>query len=166
MSINTYISDKRKRQCEKLIEISENIIQQAFSKYKSEELGTTWTGGKDSGLTLWIIRQYCMKKNFPLPRTMIIGEGDEFEEIESFVQEYTKSWGVQLEWCRNEDVLKAAGHKLGRSIDVHALNDRNKQELAKIGFEESTFPFEAQPNYSHRKNKLRLSNRPRRTKRR
>jgi len=52
----------------------------------STGLGITWTGGKDSGLTLWIIRQVCREEGVPIPRTIILGEGDEFAEIEEFVE--------------------------------------------------------------------------------
>jgi len=90
MAIGKEISEKRKRQCAKLVEISKDIVRQAFDKFRYEELGITWTGGKDSGLGLWIIRQVFQEKGLPLPKTMIIGEGDEFEEIEQFVEKIKK----------------------------------------------------------------------------
>ncbi len=72
MPVDKEISEKRKRQCLKLVEISKEIVRQAFDQFRKEELGITWTGGKDSGLTLWIIRQVCLERGIPLPRTMII----------------------------------------------------------------------------------------------
>lgn len=144
MALDKAISEKRKRQCAKLVEISKDIVRQAFDKFKHEELGITWTGGKDSGLTLWIIRQVCQEKNLPLPKTMIIGEGDEFEEIEHFVERIKQEWHVPLEICRNEDVLKAANYQLNAMVKTKDLNDRNRQELKRIGFEEEEFPFEAE----------------------
>jgi len=144
MTFDRVISEKRKRQCAKLVEISKEIVRQAFDKFKPEELGVTWTGGKDSGLTLWIIRQVFQEKNIPLPKTMIIGEGDEFEEIEQFVERMQKEWKVPLEVCRNEDVLKAADYQLNALVRVKDLNERNREELKRIGFEEDEFPFEAE----------------------
>ena len=144
MGIERDISEKRKRQCAKLVEISKEIVREAFEKFKPQELGITWTGGKDSGLTLWIIRQICQEKSISLPKTMIIGEGDEFEEIEEFIETYTKEWEVPLEWCRNEDVLKASGHILGAVVNVKDLNNRNQAELDRIGFSDESFPFEAE----------------------
>lgn len=138
------ISEKRKRQCLKWVEISKGIVRQAFERFKPEELGITWTGGKDSTLTLWIIRQVCEEKKLPLPKTMIIGEGDEFLEIEEFVERIKKEWNVPLEVCRNEDVLKAAHYKLNAAVKVRDLNDRNRAELERIGFDEEEFPFEAE----------------------
>ena len=144
MVLSRKISEKRERQCAKLIEISKDIIRQAFDRFKPEDLGITWTGGKDSGLTLWIIRQVCLEKGVPLPKTMIIGEGDEFEEIEQFVEKIKKEWDVPLEVCRNEDVLKAANDTLNAFVKVEELNERNRAELKRIGFDEEEFPFEAE----------------------
>lgn len=151
MTIDKVISEKRKRQCAKLIELSKNVVNEAFEKFNAEELGLTWTGGKDSGLTLWIIREVCKEKGIRIPQTMIIGEGDEFEEIEEFVKKYSKEWEVPLEWCRNENVLKAANCTLGNPVRVKSLNERNQAELKRIDFDEEEFPFEAE---SHAGNHL------------
>lgn len=144
MSVDLMISQKRKRQCAKLVEMSKEIVKQAFDRFKPEELGITWTGGKDSGLCLWIIRQFCQERGFPLPKTLIIGEGDEFEEIEAFVMQIQEAWSVPLEICRNEDVLRAAGYQLHALVKVKDLNERNRAELKRIGFEDDEFPFEAE----------------------
>ena len=138
------ISEKRKRQCSKLVEISKDIVRQAFNRFKAEDLGITWTGGKDSTLALWIIRQVCQEKGIPIPKSMIIGEGDEFWEIEAFVGKIKKEWDVSLEICRNEDVLKAANYTLSEIVSVTDLNERNKAELKRIGYEDDEFPFEAE----------------------
>ena len=144
MVLEKKISEKRKRQCQKLIEISKDVVRQAFAKFKHEELGVTWTGGKDSGLTLWIIRQVCQENSIDLPKAMIIGEGDEFEEIETFVDRVKREWNVSLELCRNDDVLKAANYALNTTVKVNKLNERNRAELERIGFDQETFPFEAE----------------------
>jgi phosphoadenosine phosphosulfate reductase len=144
MAIDLNISEKRKRQCSKLVEISKDIVRQALDRVRHEELGITWTGGKDSGLGLWIIRQVCQEKGIPLPKAMIIGEGDEFEEIEEFVERIKKDWNVPLEVCRNEDVLKAANYKLNSPVKVKNLSERNKAELKRINFDGEEFPFEAE----------------------
>lgn len=144
MPLNKKISEKRKRQCIKLVEISKGIIRQALNKFRNEELGITWTGGKDSTLTLWIIRQICEERGISIPKTMIIGEGDEFQEIEQFVERIKTEWNVPLEICRNEDILKAANYTLHTLVKVKDLNERNQAELKRIGFEEDEFIFEAE----------------------
>jgi phosphoadenosine phosphosulfate reductase len=144
VSINKEISEKRKRQCAKLLDISKGVVNDVFEKFPHEAIGLTWTGGKDSGLTLWVVRQVCRDKDIALPQTMIIGEGDEFEEIETFVQQYATEWDIPLEICRNEDVLNAADNTLYASVSVKDLNQRNQAELQRIGFLEENFPFEAE----------------------
>ncbi|MBW1997768.1 MAG: phosphoadenosine phosphosulfate reductase family protein [Deltaproteobacteria bacterium] len=144
MILSRTVSEKRKRQCEKLVEISKAIVNEALDRFKHEELGITWTGGKDSGLTLWIIRQVCLERGIAIPKTLCIGEGDEFEEIEGFIDEVRSDWGVPLEICRNEDVLKAANYRLNTIVRVKDLNDRNRAELRRIGFDGEEFPFEAE----------------------
>ena len=138
------VPDKRKRQCAKLCELSKDVIRETFNKFRAEEIGITWTGGKDSGLVLWLIKAVCEEKNIPIPKTMIIGEGDEFDEIETFVEQYKKEWSVHLEMCRNEDVLKAANYTLEAPVKVASLNERNQKELKRIEFEDDEFPFEAE----------------------
>jgi len=64
------------------------VIREVFTKFKPEELAITWTGGKDSTLTLWIIRQVCEEDNRPLPTVFTISEHDVFTEIEDFMKEY------------------------------------------------------------------------------
>jgi phosphoadenosine phosphosulfate reductase len=144
MAIDKQISEKRKRQCAKLVELSKDVVRQAFDRFKHAELGITWTGGKDSGLGLWIIRQVCQEKKVPLPKAMIIGEGDEFEEIEAFVDRIKKEWQVPLEVCRNEDVLKAAKFTVGAPVKVKDLSARNRAELKRLEFDGEEFPFEAE----------------------
>jgi len=144
MTMEREISEKRKRQCAKLVEISKAIVKQSFEKFRHEELGITWTGGKDSGLCFWIIRQVCQERGIPIPKTMIIGEGDEFKEIEQFVEGISKEWNVPLEVCRNEDVLKAANFRLNAPVKVKDLSERNQAELKRIGFDDEEFPFEAE----------------------
>jgi phosphoadenosine phosphosulfate reductase len=135
--------DKAKR-CAELVEKSKEVIRQTFQRFKPEELAITWTGGKDSTTTLWIIRQVCLEDKIKLPRVMTIDEYDSFPEIHDFMNTWAREWQLDLEWCRNDDVIKAAGGKIGAPVRVKDLNERNQAELKRIGFEEDTFPFEAE----------------------
>ena len=128
----------------KKIQDAHNIINQAFDKFNPEQIAITWTGGKDSTLALWLIRQVCEDRGIALPGCMIIDEGDPFVEIESFVDQYKAAWGINLVVCRNEDVIAAAGGKLGAFVKVADLNARNRAEIERIGYEEDEFPFEAE----------------------
>jgi len=135
--------DKVKR-CAELVEKSKEVVREVFKKFSTNELAITWTGGKDSTTTLWIIRKVCQEDNIKLPKVMTIDEFDSFQEIHDFINKYTKEWNLDIEWCRNDDVIKAAGGKLNATVKVKDLNERNRAELKRIGFEEEAFPFEAE----------------------
>jgi len=136
-------SDKEKR-CIEAVDKSKEVIRDAFKQYKVADMAITWTGGKDSGLVLWIIRQVCQEDNIKLPKVMTIDEFDVFQEIHDFMEKYAKEWNLDLEWCRNDDVIKAAGGELMATVKVADLNERNQAELKRINFEEDSFPFEAE----------------------
>lgn len=128
----------------KKIEDSKKVIREAFSKFKPKELAITWTGGKDSTLGLWLIRQVCQEDETSLPIVFTIDEFDTFDEIEAFIDKYKKEWNLNLVVCRNDDVIKAAAGVLASMVQVNDLNERNRQEVVRIGYEEDEFPFEAE----------------------
>jgi len=132
------------KECAELVEKSKEVVRETFKKFKIEDLAITWTGGKDSGLGLWIIRQVCQEDGIKIPKVMTIDEFDIFQEVHDFMEKYAKEWNLDLEWCRNDDLIKAAGGKLNATVKVKDLSERNQAELKRIGFEEETFPFEAE----------------------
>ena len=138
------IDESRVEELKGKIEKSKEIFEQAYDRFDAKDMRLIWSGGKDSTLVLWICRQFCQENNLPIPRAFTIDEGDAFEEIDDFLKKYSKQWNVELDWGRNEDVLKAAGHKLNAEVKVADLNERNKAEIKRIGFELDKFPFEAE----------------------
>ena len=71
--------------CNAVIQDSKEVVSEAFDTFEVEELAIAWTGGKDSTLTLWIVRQVCQERSIKVPRCMLIDEGDTFKGIEDFV---------------------------------------------------------------------------------
>lgn len=138
------VDEKRKAVLAKKIDDSKKVIHEAFDRFPPEELAIAWTGGKDSTLTLWIIRQACQERGFKAPKCLVIDEGDTFGEIEDFVEQVKKEWDLDVEVSKNEDVLKAAGYRLVALVKVADLNERNRAEIQRIGYEEDEFPFEAE----------------------
>jgi len=136
-------TEKEKR-CAEAVAKSKEVVREAFKDFKVEDMAITWTGGKDSGLVLWIMREVCKEDKVKLPKVMTISEFDVFEEIDEFIKEYEKKWDLDLEWCSNDDVIKAAGSKLMNIVKVSDLNERNQAELKRIDYKEDTFPFEAE----------------------
>ncbi|MFC1912328.1 phosphoadenosine phosphosulfate reductase family protein [Chloroflexota bacterium] len=134
----------KEKECAELVDKSKEVIRDTFKKFKVDDLAITWTGGKDSTLGLWIIRQVCQEDGIKLPKVMTIDEFDVFQEIHDFMEKYAKEWGLDLEWCRNDDLVKAAGGKLNAPVQAKDLNERNQAELKRIEFEGDAFPFEAE----------------------
>lgn len=127
-----------------LVQKSKDVVREVFTKFDPADTGITWTGGKDSTLNLWIIRQVCVEDNIDLPRVMTIDEGDAFPEITDFLINISKKWHIDLEWLCNFDVLKAAMSHLNNTVMVKDLNERNRAELKRIGSEAASFTFEAE----------------------
>jgi phosphoadenosine phosphosulfate reductase len=138
------LDEKRIKELNDKIGKSKEIFKQAFERFKPEETRLIWSGGKDSTLTLWICRQYCREKGLDMPGAFTIDEGDAFEEIDDFLRRYSREWSVALDWGRNDDVLEAAGGELNADVRVSDLNERNRAEIKRIGFELEMFPFEAE----------------------
>lgn len=138
------VDEKRKAVLARKIGDSKKVVHEAFDRFAPGELAIAWTGGKDSTLTLWIIRQVCHERGLKVPKCLVIDEGDTFREIEAFVEQVRKEWDLDVDVSKNEDVLKAAGYRLGTLVKVVDLNDRNRAEIERIGYEEDEFPFEAE----------------------
>ncbi len=136
-------NEKIKR-CQELVEKSKEIVRESFKKFTPDELAITWTGGKDSTTTLWIIRQVCQEDNMQVPKVMTIDEGDPFPEIHDFLNHWTKEWKLDLEWYINQDVIDAAKRNPDSVVKVKDLNERNQAEIKRIGYDQEIFPFEAE----------------------
>ncbi len=128
----------------KKVEDSKKVIREAFDRFEPQDMAITWTGGKDSGLDLWLIRQVCAEDGLEMPVVFSIDEYDHFDEIEAFIARYAREWGLNHVTVINDDVVRAAGGKLGAMVKVAELDERNRKEIERIGFEEDEFPFEAE----------------------
>ena len=123
------------------IEKSKEIIREALIKFPDNELCLAWTGGKDSTTMLWLYREVCNNSCLQIPRTMFIDEGHVFEEIIELVNKVKDKWGVEVSIIKNRDVSDKAKF-VGDTIRVDDLNERNRKEIERIGFNEDTFLFE------------------------
>jgi len=131
---------KRQDIDQKIIE-SKKVIHTALEKFGSKRLAIAWTGGKDSTLMLWLYRQACNELSIPIPRCMFIDEGDLFEEIVDFANKVKGEWDLPVVVVKNTDVSSKA-KAIGDMIRVQDLNERNRQEIARLDFHEEGFPFE------------------------
>jgi phosphoadenosine phosphosulfate reductase len=121
---------------------AKKVIEAAFEQYPIERLAIAWTGGKDSTLVLFLICQVCQEKGLPLPTCFCIDEGDMFDEIRDFLKTVSAEWGVTYTILHNDDVSRAAGGVLGSTVKVADLNERNRREIARLGYEDDEFAYE------------------------
>jgi len=138
------LSKDRIEQLQAKIARSKEVFAQACDRFAPEDMRIIWSGGKDSTLTLWIARQFCSENSTTLPTCFTIDEGDAFEEIDEFLKKHSRQWNLTLDWGRNDDVLNAAHHTLNAEVKVSDLNERNRSEIRRIGFDLEKFPFEAE----------------------
>ena len=126
----------------KKLEDSKKVIRQAFARYPLDDLAIAWTGGKDSTVLLWLILEVCAEDGVAVPKCFCIDEGDMFDEIREFLNEHTAKWGLSLEIIHNSDVSNAAGGELGAEVKVADLNERNRAEIERLGYDEDEFDYE------------------------
>lgn len=120
--------------------LSKQIIIQILKSVDRNRVGIAWTGGKDSTLLLWLVKQVCQQYQWPLPTCMFVDEGDVFDEINQFVEQLTLEWQVTVDRVHNRDVSSQV-KKLGDPVDVKKLNQRNQKELVRLGYDQPTFPY-------------------------
>ncbi len=125
----------------KKIQYAKKIIQAAYDQHSFETFYVAWTGGKDSTTLIWLCREIYKETGKPIPKTMFIDEGSVFEEIWQLVEQVKNQWQLDLAVVKNTDVSDKAKH-LGDLIRVTDLNQRNREELARLGFDAEYFPFE------------------------
>ncbi len=138
------LSKNRVKELESKVAKSMDVYREMFRRFDPKDVRLIWSGGKDSTLATWICRKLCSETGIAVPRAFTIDEGDAFEEIDDFLHQYSTEWGIGLDWGRNEDVLKAAGHTLNAEVKVAELSERNQAEIKRIGFDLKAFPFEAE----------------------
>lgn len=123
------------------IELSKWIIYQALTQFGIEKTTVAWTGGKDSTLILWFVKQVVKEHNLKMPSLMFINEGHVFDEITDFVKKLSKDWKLKVDEVHNSNVSSKA-KKIGDLITVSKLDKINQQEIKRLGYTKSTFPFQ------------------------
>lgn len=124
---------------ENKIEKSFEIINEAFNRFRN--MAILWTGGKDSTLTLWLVREYCLKHHKDLPKVVFINEGDVFDEILEFINELKIRWNLKLIEIKNEEILSRV-NKVGDRIDVKSLSEELQREIASFGYDKDYIIFD------------------------
>jgi len=123
------------------IKLSKKIIKKVFDQFDWQKIALAWTGGKDSTLLLWLIKEVGRENDFKIPKIIFVDEGDVFQEIWRFVEKITKDWQLDFSIAHNKDVSSKA-EKIGDIIKVADLNQRNQEEIKRLGFAKREFPFQ------------------------
>jgi phosphoadenosine phosphosulfate reductase len=117
------------------------ICAEALDRYPNDKLAVAWTGGKDSTLLLYLLRQVCDERGVEVPICFCIDEGDMFDEIRALLDRLAKEWGVRLEMVHNDDVSSHA-ETLGAPVNIADLDEENQYEARRVGWEDDEFFYE------------------------
>ena len=125
------------------IEKAIEVTQQGLEQYRNPAV--MWTGGKDSTLTLYFIKEVAEKHGYDTPTAVFIDHYQHFDEIHDFVDHWAEEWDLDVVYARNEDVgayVEEHGLTPGDDIPVSELSEHNQHHVREIlEYEEDTFPF-------------------------
>jgi phosphoadenosine phosphosulfate reductase len=124
---------------EKAIEVTRRGLEQY------ENPAVMWTGGKDSTLTLYFVKEVADRFDYEVPPVIFIDHFQHFDELFDFVERWTDEWDLELVYARNEDVgdyVDENGLTPGDDIPIADLSEHNQHHVRNIlEYEEDTFPF-------------------------
>ncbi|MFB6217820.1 MAG: phosphoadenosine phosphosulfate reductase family protein, partial [Halobacteriaceae archaeon] len=119
------------------------VVRQGLEEY--ENPAVMWTGGKDSTLTLYVVREVAREFGYDVPPVVFIDHFQHFDELLEFVERWATNWDLEVVYARNEDVgdyVEANDLDPGDDIPVEALSEHNQHHVREIlEYEEDTFPF-------------------------
>ncbi len=125
------------------VEKAIEVTKEGLEEY--ENPAVMWTGGKDSTLTLYFIKEVAEEYGYDIPTAVFIDHYQHFDEIHDFVDHWAEEWDLDVVYAQNTDVGEyAEEHDLepGDDIPVDALDEHNQHHVREIlEYEEDTFPF-------------------------
>ncbi|KAB1196695.1 MULTISPECIES: phosphoadenosine phosphosulfate reductase family protein [Haloferax] len=116
------------------------VTRTALEQY--ERPAIMWTGGKDSTVVLYVVREVAADMGVEVPPVVFIDHFEHFDETEAFVYEWTDRWDLDLIVARNEDFARV-GAEPGDEIAVADLSDETRHELARLGYEDESIVLDA-----------------------
>ncbi|PSQ18116.1 nodulation protein [Halobacteriales archaeon QS_8_69_73] len=125
------------------IEKAVEVVQTGLEEYDNPAI--MWTGGKDSTLTLYFVKEVVEQFDYEMPPTVFIDHYQHFDELLGFVDRWAEEWNLEVMFARNTDVgdyVEANGLDPGDEIPVEELGEHNRHHVREIlEYEEDTFPF-------------------------
>ncbi|WP_435360833.1 phosphoadenosine phosphosulfate reductase family protein [Haloarchaeobius sp. DFWS5] len=111
------------------------VVETALDAYDAPVV--LWTGGKDSTLLLWLVRQVATERGVPTPPVVFIDHFDHFTAEAAFVERWSKRWNLDLLVARNEEL---SVFEPGELVPVDALPRRARRELRTVlGYDRDEF---------------------------
>ncbi|MFB6091414.1 MAG: phosphoadenosine phosphosulfate reductase family protein [Haloquadratum sp.] len=125
------------------IEKAIEVTKRGLEEYRNPVV--MWTGGKDSTLTLYFIKEVAERYGLDTPPAVFIDHFQHFDEIHDFVDRWADEWDLDVIYARNEDVgeyVDEHGLEPGDDIPVSELSEHNRHHVRDLlEYEEDTFPF-------------------------
>jgi len=125
------------------IEKAVEVTRRGLEEY--ENPAVMWTGGKDSTLTLYFIKEVAERYDLEVPPAVFIDHFQHFDELHDFVDRWANEWDLDVIYARNEDVgnyVDEHGLEPGDDIPIDELSEHNQHHVREIlEYEEDTFPF-------------------------
>ena len=119
------------------------VTRQGLEQY--EHPVVMWTGGKDSTLTLYFIKEVAEQFDLEVPPAVFIDHFQHFDEIHDFVAKWAEEWDLEVIYAQNDDVgeyVDDYGLEPGDDIPIGDLSEHNQHHVREIlEYEEDTFPF-------------------------
>ncbi|MDZ7746146.1 MAG: phosphoadenosine phosphosulfate reductase family protein [Halobacteriales archaeon] len=121
-----------------------DIVEIGLREY--ENPAVMWTGGKDSTLTLYFVKEVVEQyDDLEMPPAVFIDHFQHFDELIEFAERWADRWDIELKYARNDDVgsyVDENGLTPGDDIPVDDLSEHNQHHIRNIlEYEEDTFPF-------------------------
>ena len=111
------------------LEKSIQVVSDGLEQYESPAI--MWTGGKDSTLLLYVIREVAREKGEEVPPVVFLDHFAHFSEIIEFVDKWARIWNLDLTKAQNEDIARLR-KRGGQEIKIEDLNDANQKEIQKL----------------------------------
>ncbi|MFO7926713.1 MAG: phosphoadenosine phosphosulfate reductase family protein [Halobacteriota archaeon] len=125
------------------IEKAIEVVATGLEEYENPAI--MWTGGKDSTLTLYFVKEVAEEYGLDLPPAVFIDHYQHFEDLLEFVDRWADEWDLEVVFARNADIgeyVDEHGLEPGDDIDIAALSEHNRHHVRNIlEYEEDTFPF-------------------------
>ncbi len=117
-------------------DIGRIVIRDALQRFKRPFV--VWSAGKDSTVVLHLVKSMCEEMNMDMVPALFIDHGQHYDETYNMVEDISKEWGFKVIYARNDDALSKVKDN---TVHVSDLNEENRNELKRIGFNGESFEY-------------------------